>query len=459
MDKKIKKVDFRIYNKPPYLPSWLSNGDTKKFAETFDENLDEINDEIRLGGELYDPDTLLNNSFLLDRRGNLLGLTRDGDNNEGYYRRQQIKIILNNSKGSVSDLIKLFKLLFPNEELKVSESYPAGITLYHDEQEGVPVDFERYVEQVIGAGINWVFTKTIPNKLEKIKISDDKDPLYIFWDFDEVHYCGKQNYNGLLMYGGQRWYNLFYNGASAYNAESAYNGYQPIRNDLVLSNDSFYLNPPSTAIINLLSPTFGANFKKSDTVTISAETENVSSVDIELRIVLEYYEWTVIASNVPVVNDEVEYTFTFNSLIGDWNAANLIALKVYDHSDSSISAATTFFLVPTITIDPISLSADTQGVISGTSDAGSVGYMGQTTGVKVSYKLHSASTWTALDDNIPIVSHAWQTTATLPEGEYDFKVEDKLFPSVYVTVTATITIPNLVLSITSAVTADTPSNI
>src|SRR5574344_2417899 len=146
-------VDFSEYNKPPFLPGWMNKEQTLQLAKTPDEQLEEFCVAVKTLSEQYSKDFFINNTELLNRRGHLLGVERQGSNNETYYRQQELRILLNLNNSSVPQIIKILKTFYSAEVIHIRPNYPAGITILHDGLSPVGVDFNSFIEETIGAGI------------------------------------------------------------------------------------------------------------------------------------------------------------------------------------------------------------------------------------------------------------------------------------------------------------------
>ena len=77
-------VDFSEYNKPPFLPGWMNKEQILQLAKTPDKQLEEFCVAVKTLSEQYSKDFFINNTELLNRRGRLLGIERQGSDNETY---------------------------------------------------------------------------------------------------------------------------------------------------------------------------------------------------------------------------------------------------------------------------------------------------------------------------------------------------------------------------------------
>lgn len=198
-------IDIDEYNKPPFLYGWLCKGETLDFAKISDQQLVEFSIAGINLADQFDTDLIKANTALLDRRGALLGLSREGADNEIYFIRQELKILLNQNKSTVPDIIKLLKTFYTAETIHITPDYPAGINILHDGTSPIGIDFNSFIKEVIGAGISYA-TRELLYFAETLCLGDDNLYLHLY-DLDEILYNGDYMYNGFVMYGGQYWIN------------------------------------------------------------------------------------------------------------------------------------------------------------------------------------------------------------------------------------------------------------
>jgi hypothetical protein len=147
---KFISIDFNVYNRPPYYPQYLSRGETKKLISFDDRELEELDRLIDRASEQYDLDKA--KGILLDRIGKIVSEPREGTDDKLYQLLIRLRILLNTTDGSVNDVIKVVKFIFSSEVVHIQPNYPAGISILHD-GESPSVDFNKYISQVVGAGI------------------------------------------------------------------------------------------------------------------------------------------------------------------------------------------------------------------------------------------------------------------------------------------------------------------
>ena len=167
---KFEPVDFDIYNKPPYYPQYLSRGEAKKLVSFDDEQFVEVDQLIDAASDQYDLENA--KGIQLDRIGKQLGEKREGNNDDLYRLLIRLRVLLNTTNGSVNDIIKVIKYIYSSEVVNIRPNYPAGLSILHN-GESPSVDFNKYVSQVIPAGVSFE-TRELFNFSERIRISEDK---------------------------------------------------------------------------------------------------------------------------------------------------------------------------------------------------------------------------------------------------------------------------------------------
>ena len=166
--KGFERIDWNEYNRPPFLPHWLCRGETKKLAAFGDPGLAVVDGEILAQKDRWDLDAAT--GAQLDRVGALLDVQRNGNTDDYYRLLLRLKILINRNRASVNDIIKVIKFYYSSETVEIKRNYPAGITILHD-GEGPPIDFNRIMAQVVGAGIAFD-TQELFYFLENLDLSD-----------------------------------------------------------------------------------------------------------------------------------------------------------------------------------------------------------------------------------------------------------------------------------------------
>jgi hypothetical protein len=147
---KFDPVDFKVYDKPPYFPQYLSRGETKKLVSFDNAQFEELDRLIDQASDQYDLDKA--KGILLDRLGKLVNESREGNDDELYRLLIRLRVLLNTTNGSINDIIKLIKFIFSSETVHIQPNYPAGITILHD-GESPSVPFNKYISQAVAAGV------------------------------------------------------------------------------------------------------------------------------------------------------------------------------------------------------------------------------------------------------------------------------------------------------------------
>lgn len=196
-----KEINWDLYNKPPFLPGWMCKDETLKLAKIPDKQLKDFESNVYQIANQFDNDVIKNNTHLINKIGNLLGLERQGRNNQDYLQLVNLRKLLNINNSTVNDIIKILKLYYNNEVIEIVPDYPAGIHILHYGESKNKVDFNTFIKEVIGAGIQYA-TEEYYKFNENITIHESyKLKKY---DVDEIHYNNEFMYNGLMQYGNMR---------------------------------------------------------------------------------------------------------------------------------------------------------------------------------------------------------------------------------------------------------------
>jgi len=193
---KFEAVDFSAYNKPPYLPQTYARGETKKLVSFDDAQYEEIDRLIRQASNQYDLEKV--KGILLDRIGKILDEKRDANDDKMYRILLQLRILLNTTKGTVNDIIKVVKFFYSSEVVHIVPNYPAGISILHD-GEGPSLNFNRIIEQVVGAGIAYD-TKELFDYSDAVALFDEP---HIQVGRDDIDFFRKPlKFNGAVKFDG-----------------------------------------------------------------------------------------------------------------------------------------------------------------------------------------------------------------------------------------------------------------
>jgi hypothetical protein len=170
--KDFKLIDWKGYNRPPYLQQWMSIDDTKKLVSFGDKNLEDVNQQVLGLKDEWDLPTA--RGWFLDRIGKLMNEKRSGNTDEYYRNILKLRTMLNTNDGTVNSIIKTIKFLYQSEVVHIVPNYPAGLIIEHD-GEGTPdLNFNKLLTEIIAAGVSY-FTKELFEFTERVTLAD------IFW--------------------------------------------------------------------------------------------------------------------------------------------------------------------------------------------------------------------------------------------------------------------------------------
>lgn len=218
-------IEWKKYNKPPYLPQWLCRDETLELARFDDRLLKDIENTLLSLSEQYDLDHIGGN--LLDRVGKILNEPRDGNADELYRTILKLRIFLDTSNGSVNDIIKTIKFLYTSEEVHIVPSYPAGIIIQH-EGEGTPgLNFNKIIAQIVPAGVDYS-TKELFKFTDNFEVSDAL-VIVVVRNANDSFQEGVLKYNGRGKYDGHTLNlteveHIKHDGKYRYNGEVKYAG-------------------------------------------------------------------------------------------------------------------------------------------------------------------------------------------------------------------------------------------
>ncbi|MDR0759639.1 MAG: DUF2612 domain-containing protein [Treponema sp.] len=226
---KFTPIDWNIYNRPPYYPEYLARGETKKLVSFDDEGLAEIDKNIDKAADQYDLDTV--KAVLLDRIGKIVDEKRDGNEDELYRLLIRLRILLNTASGTVNDIIKVVKFIYSSEVVHIIPGYPAGITILHD-GESPSVNFNKYIVQVIGAGIAYD-TRDLFEFSDLVEVSESLNVKVRRSDFDTFGHPIK--HNGAIKRDGHTVNDTVlvknkHDGTFKHNGAIKHNGFRTVKN-------------------------------------------------------------------------------------------------------------------------------------------------------------------------------------------------------------------------------------
>jgi hypothetical protein len=182
--KDFQKINWNIYNKPPYWQQWLCGEDTQKLASFGDRGLGEADGQILALKDEWDLDSAT--GYFLDRIGKLLDEKRNG-NTDGHYRiLLKLRRLLNTSNGAIPSIIKAIKFIYTSEIVHIVPDYPAGLIIEHD-GEGTPgLNFNKLLAEIIPAGVSFS-TKEIFDLMEEMRFFDkEKFVKDIAWRHKDI---------------------------------------------------------------------------------------------------------------------------------------------------------------------------------------------------------------------------------------------------------------------------------
>jgi len=199
---KFDPVGFSKYNKPPFYPQYMARGELKKLVSFDDGQLEELDRCLDRMSDQYDLDKA--KGILLDRLGKLKDVPRDGNEDELYRLLIRLQILLDTTDCSVPDIIKIIKFIYSSEVVRLRPNYPAGITILHD-GENDQIDFNKYLSQIIGAGIGYD-TQELLRFLDEMSLQDLEPAPYALREqlqdeFDDCFTYGVDCYDGTKYYG------------------------------------------------------------------------------------------------------------------------------------------------------------------------------------------------------------------------------------------------------------------
>jgi hypothetical protein len=173
--KDFRLIEWKGYNRPPYLQQWLTEGDPKKLVSFGDKNLEDVNQQVLGLKDEWDLDNV--RASFLDRIGKLMNEKRSGNTDEYYRTILKLRTILNTNDGTVNSIIKAIKFLYQSEVIHIVPDYPAGLIVEHD-GEGTPgLNFNKLLAEIIPAGVSFS-TKEIFSFTEEMPFHDLEEFIF-----------------------------------------------------------------------------------------------------------------------------------------------------------------------------------------------------------------------------------------------------------------------------------------
>jgi hypothetical protein len=108
----------------------------------------------------------------LDFIGRIVGISRNNLSDDAYRQQIIIKIFINNSKGTISDVQNIVKLLTQSNEVRVFEVFPAAISLYIS-GEKLTEEQRQIVQLIVSAGVRVGPTLVAGGRLPWIPVEID----------------------------------------------------------------------------------------------------------------------------------------------------------------------------------------------------------------------------------------------------------------------------------------------
>jgi hypothetical protein len=165
-----KPVDWDEYNQPPFFPEWLSRGETLDLAKFDDGVKADTNQAINSVAEQYDLEKA--KGILLDRAGKLLNQPRKGQDDERYRSWLRLKAMINNSTGTVNEIIDIIEFVYRAANINLEPNYPAGLRIRHDGDDAFDSELNKRIAQALPAGISYTVTE-IFSFIDQLTMSDD----------------------------------------------------------------------------------------------------------------------------------------------------------------------------------------------------------------------------------------------------------------------------------------------
>jgi hypothetical protein len=190
-----KPVDWDEYNQPPFFPEWMSCGETLDLAKFDDSVKTDTNRVIDSMAEQYDLEKA--KGILLDRAGKLLNQPRKGQDDERYRSWLKLKAMINNSTGTVNEIIDIIEFVYQAANIKLEPNYPAGLKIRHDGEDSFDSELNKRIAAALPAGISYTVTE-IFSFIENLIVSESVQIKPVRRDVDV--YPGGLRYDGRWKY-------------------------------------------------------------------------------------------------------------------------------------------------------------------------------------------------------------------------------------------------------------------
>jgi hypothetical protein len=222
--KDFQKIDWKLYNRPPFYQQWLCREDTLKLAAFGDNGLADADDQILSLKDQFDLDTI--KGALLDRIGKILQESRPGNDDELYRKYLRLRVLLNTADGSLNNIIQIMKFIYEAEVIHIVPEYPAGLVIEHQGELTPGLDFNAIIKQVVPAGVAYS-TKEIFDFVEELFSAESH--------LIQVHNNPKEEVEGRIYHNRRilrdghtilpiELKKAFHNGTNYHNGNTRYNG-------------------------------------------------------------------------------------------------------------------------------------------------------------------------------------------------------------------------------------------
>jgi hypothetical protein len=193
--KDFQKIDWKLYNKPPFYQQWLCRDDTLKLATFGDKGLSDLDDQILALKDQWDLENV--KGHFLDRIGKLLNEKRNGNTDDYYRIMLKLRRLLNTNDGSIPSIIKAIKFIYSSEVVHIVPDYPAGLIIEHEGEGTLGLNFNKLLAEIIAAGVSFS-TKELFYFLDTAKVSESHKIKPVRRDIDV--YPGGLRYDGRWKY-------------------------------------------------------------------------------------------------------------------------------------------------------------------------------------------------------------------------------------------------------------------
>jgi hypothetical protein len=230
--KDFRKIDWKIYNRPPFYQQWLCREDTLKLASFGDKGLADIDNQIISLKEQWDLDNT--KGYFLDRIGKILREDRNTNPDKIYRMFLRLRTMLNTADGTVNDIIKIVKFIYSSREIKITPDYPAGLLIEYDGEQQDYIDYNAILAQVIGAGIGYHTKAMFDFTEDPIEINENMlieaaadfvETMESYDDFETLSELSLEDHvygRSAIVYGGGIEGGAQYNGVYLHNGQIAY---------------------------------------------------------------------------------------------------------------------------------------------------------------------------------------------------------------------------------------------